>query len=143
MLGAAIVPRPRVQRLRQPPQARLERRSLVTRQPLVALPQVALEQQRDVGPAAPLVARHVPRRRVVGTVCAPEVTRPVQCEASEEVAPPRDRAARPRGGERRGEAPCFDEIAHPLPGDPGVAGDGDGSVVQHLEQLVPGVADPA
>ena len=123
MLGAAVVAGERVERLGEPPQPLLERAALVAGEPPVAPGQLAVEQQRHVGPATPFVARHVPQGGPKRGVRAGVVPGDVLREARQRLAPPRRGAARLGGGERVGAAAALEQVAHPLARDPVVTWD--------------------
>src|SRR5207302_9678398 len=93
VLRAAVVARARVQRLREPPPPRLERRPPIAVEPAIALRQLPLEEGGEITPTATLVGGHVGERDGEGAVGGGEVARDVPHQARQCFTPPGYRAA--------------------------------------------------
>ncbi|PYP19062.1 MAG: hypothetical protein DMD52_00190 [Gemmatimonadetes bacterium] len=77
VLGPPVVPRARVERLRQPPDPVFEGLARFAAEALVAAPQLTLEQHPDVPPTTAFDGWHVPQRLLIGTVSRGELPLPV------------------------------------------------------------------
>ena len=142
MLCATVVPAERVERAGEPPPPGRERFPTRAIQSLVPLGQRPLEQEGDIGPAAPLIFGHVAQCRGERAVGAGEISRRMPRQAAQRFAPPEGRAAASRDVEGGVVRLMLDQVADPLADDPFVPGQRLGGARERREQLHARVADP-
>src|SRR5437867_6256283 len=120
----------------------LERRPAGAVQVAIPAGQVALEQGRDVVPAAPLVLGHASkgsREEAVGPgVVAPDLPH----QSTQRRAPPRHGAALLGYARRELGLTVLQRVAHPLTHNPLVAREGCGGVFERREESGACLTDP-
>ncbi len=136
VLGPAVVPGKRVQRIGQPPEPPLEWPPFLAGEAAVDAPRPAREQRRDVRPLAALRFGHGTEssgeRRFGRLVTARRVLR----VALEGEAPPRGRFAAPGGRQGLGVTTGLHQVPQPLAGDPVVARERSGRFAEMSDEFV-------